>query len=48
MAKKMHIGFFTNTYRPTMSGVVRSIDTFREAFIQAWETAVFIFAQKAA
>lgn len=42
----MHIGFFTNTYRPTMSGVVRSIDTFREAFISMGHS-VFIFAQKA-
>jgi 1,2-diacylglycerol 3-alpha-glucosyltransferase len=42
----MHIGFFTNTYRPTMSGVVRSIDTFREAFTNIGHN-VFIFAQKA-
>ena len=42
----MHIGFFTNTYRPTMSGVVRSIDTFREAFTDMGHN-VFIFAQKA-
>jgi glycosyltransferase involved in cell wall biosynthesis len=47
MNKKMHIGFFTNTYRPTMSGVVRSVDTFREAFIRLGHS-VFIFAQKAA
>jgi glycosyltransferase involved in cell wall biosynthesis len=46
MNKKMHIGFFTNTYRPTMSGVVRSIDTFREAFTNMGHS-VFIFAQKA-
>ena len=46
MKKKMHIGFFTNTYRPTMSGVVRSIDTFREAFTNMGHS-VFIFAQKA-
>ena len=46
MKEKMHIGFFTNTYRPTMSGVVRSIDTFREAFTQMGHN-VFIFAQKA-
>ncbi len=46
MDKKLHIGFFTNTYRPTMSGVVRSIDTFREAFIEMGHS-VFIFAQKA-
>ncbi|NCF68753.1 MAG: glycosyltransferase [Chloroflexi bacterium] len=47
MNKKMHIGFFTNTYRPTMSGVVRSVDTFREAFISMGHS-VFIFAQRAA
>jgi len=46
MDRKMHIGFFTNTYHPTMSGVVRSIDTFREAFTKMGHT-VFIFAQKA-
>jgi glycosyltransferase involved in cell wall biosynthesis len=46
MKKKMHIGFYTNTYRPTMSGVVRSIDTFREAFTKMGHS-VFIFAQKA-
>ncbi len=46
MDKKMHIGFFTNTYLPTMSGVVRSIDTFREAFTNMGHS-VFIFAQKA-
>ena len=42
----MHIAFFTNTYRPTMSGVVRSIDTFRQAFTEMGNN-VFIFAQKA-
>ena len=46
MKKKMHIGFYTNTYRPTMSGVVRSIDTFRAAFTNMGHS-VFIFAQKA-
>ncbi len=46
MNKRMHIGFFSNTYRPTMSGVVRSIDTFRVAFTQMGHS-VFIFAQKA-
>ncbi len=43
----MHIGFFTNTYRPTMSGVVRSISTFRDAFDEMGHN-VFVFAQKAA
>lgn len=46
MEKKWHIGFYTNTYRPTMSGVVRSIDTFRKQFIKM-DNNVFIFAQKA-
>jgi 1,2-diacylglycerol 3-alpha-glucosyltransferase len=41
----MHIGFFTNTYRPTMSGVVRSISTFRQAFDEMGHN-VFVFAQK--
>ena len=42
----MHSAFFTNTYLPTMSGVVRSIDTFRRAFSEMGHN-VFIFAQKA-
>ncbi len=46
MSNNMHIAFFTNTYRPTMSGVVRSIDTFRQAFTDMGHN-VFIFAQKA-
>jgi len=46
MSKNMHIAFFTNTYRPTMSGVVRSIDTFRQVFTEMGNN-VFIFAQKA-
>ena len=46
MSKNMHIAFFTNTYLPTMSGVVRSIDTFRKAFSEMGHN-VFIFAQKA-
>lgn len=47
MEHKRHIGFFTNTYLPTMSGVVRSISTFRKAFDKMGHN-VFIFAQKAA
>jgi 1,2-diacylglycerol 3-alpha-glucosyltransferase len=47
MNKRKHIGFFTNTYLPTMSGVVRSISTFRQAFSEMGHN-VFIFAQKAA
>ena len=43
---RLHIAHFTNTYLPVMSGVVRSISTFR----QAQETLghlVFIFGQEA-
>lgn len=47
MTSKRHIGFFTNTYLPTMSGVVRSIATFRRAFDEMGNN-VFVFAQKAA
>ncbi len=46
MTKRWHIGFFTNTYRPTMSGVVRSIDTFRESMTNMGHN-VYIFAQHA-
>lgn len=47
MNNRKHIGFFTNTYLPTMSGVVRSISTFRQAFARMGHN-VFVFAQKAA
>ena len=47
MDNRRHIGFFTNTYLPTMSGVVRSISTFRQAFDDMGHN-VFVFAQKAA
>lgn len=47
MTNRKHIGFFTNTYLPTMSGVVRSISTFRQAFDEMGHN-VFVFAQKAA
>jgi 1,2-diacylglycerol 3-alpha-glucosyltransferase len=47
MNNRRHIGFFTNTYLPTMSGVVRSISTFRQAFDDMGHN-VFVFAQKAA
>ena len=43
---KKRIAFFTNTYLPTTSGVVRSISTFREAFTNMGHD-VFIFAQHA-
>jgi glycosyltransferase involved in cell wall biosynthesis len=42
----MHIAFFTNTYRPFISGVVRSISTFRRALTQL-NQRIFIFAQDA-
>ena len=47
MTDRKHIGFYTNTYLPTMSGVVRSIATFRQAFDNMGHN-VFVFAQKAA
>ncbi|RME76811.1 MAG: glycosyltransferase family 4 protein [Chloroflexi bacterium] len=43
----MHIAFFTNTYHPVISGVVRSISTFRQALSEMGHN-VFIFAQAAA
>jgi glycosyltransferase involved in cell wall biosynthesis len=46
VSKQRHIAFFTNTYHPTMSGVVRSISTFRQAFTEMGHN-VFIFAQHA-
>lgn len=42
----MHIAHFTNTYRPVVSGVVRSISSFREALTELGHN-VFIFAQYA-
>lgn len=46
MSKIRHIGMFTNTYKPVLSGVVRSISSFREA-LTAMGHNVFIFAQEA-
>jgi glycosyltransferase involved in cell wall biosynthesis len=43
---KLHIAHFTNTYFPVMSGVVRSISTFRQAQEKLGHT-VFIFGQEA-
>lgn len=40
----MHIAHFTNTYHPVISGVVRSIDTFRRGLVDLGHN-VFIFAQ---
>ena len=39
----MHIGFYTNAYHPTISGVVRSISSFRMALKEQGHN-VFIFA----
>lgn len=47
MNNRRHIGFYTNTYLPTMSGVVRSIVTFKRAFVEMGHN-VFVFAQKTA
>lgn len=43
---KLHIAHFTNTYFPVMSGVVRSISTFREAQEKLGHN-VFVFGQDA-
>ena len=42
----MHIAHFTNTYRPVISGVVRSVSTFRQALVELGHN-VFIFTQQA-
>lgn len=42
----MRIAHFTNTYHPVVSGVVRSIDTFRQSLTELGHQ-VFIFAQDA-
>ena len=41
----MHIAYFTNTYLPVVSGVVRSVQSFREA-LSALGNNVFVFAQE--
>lgn len=41
----MHIAHFTNTYHPVISGVVRSVNTFRQALVELGHN-VFIFAQQ--
>jgi len=43
---KLHIAHFTNTYFPVMSGVVRSISTFRQAQEKLGHN-VFVFGQDA-
>ena len=40
----MHIAHFTNYYLPTVNGVVRSVETFRQALTQQGHN-VFVFAQ---
>lgn len=42
----MHIAFFTNTYYPWISGVVRSVSLFRQALTDLGNN-VFVFAQHA-
>jgi glycosyltransferase involved in cell wall biosynthesis len=39
----MHIGFYTNAYNPTISGVVRSVGSFRKALTEMGHN-VFIFS----
>jgi len=46
MNNRMHISYFTNTYYPVISGVVRSVETFRQALTELGHN-VFIFAQDA-
>jgi 1,2-diacylglycerol 3-alpha-glucosyltransferase len=44
--KTMHIAHYTNAYHPVISGVVRSVSTFRQAFTRLGHN-VFVFAQEA-
>ncbi len=46
MEKRLHIAHFTNTYHPVISGVVRSVSTFRQGLVELGHN-VFIFAQDA-
>jgi hypothetical protein len=41
----MHIAHFTNTYKPNVNGVVRSVSTFRAGLMRLGHL-VFIFAQE--
>jgi len=41
----MHIAYFTNTYLPVVNGVVRSVQSFRDA-LTAMGHNVFVFAQE--
>jgi glycosyltransferase involved in cell wall biosynthesis len=40
---KLHIGFYTNAYNPTISGVVRSVGSFRKALSELGHN-VFVFS----
>lgn len=46
MSRCLHLAHFTNTYHPVVSGVVRSISTFRQSLFELGHL-VFIFAQEA-
>lgn len=46
MEKRMHLANFTNTYYPVISGVVRSVSSFRQALSDLGHN-VFVFAQEA-
>jgi 1,2-diacylglycerol 3-alpha-glucosyltransferase len=46
MKDRMHIAFFTNTYYPLVSGVVRSVSVFRQSLSDLCHN-VFVFAQDA-
>jgi 1,2-diacylglycerol 3-alpha-glucosyltransferase len=43
--KRMHIAHFTNAYLPVISGVVRSVSTFRKSLTEMGHN-VFVFAQE--
>jgi 1,2-diacylglycerol 3-alpha-glucosyltransferase len=43
--KRLNIGYFTNTYLPVVSGVVRSVSTYRQALSKIGHN-VFVFAQE--
>ena len=46
MNKRLHIAQFTNTYHPSINGVVRSVSVFRQALTDLGHN-IFIFAQHA-
>lgn len=43
MGGKLHIGFYTNAYNPTISGVVRSVGSYRKALSELGHN-VFVFS----